>query len=534
MFRYFNAAVLLLCATACAPWNAALPIAEMRAPPHGIHEARAGSAFSAARPGSHARYAVNLKELHAADARSETASDAISQTTRSNRNQLHSADSHDQSVDAGGPGGVAAWVDKIEAATELSGDDRREVAAALAAIEDDSLRGMFVAQYLMQRTDSARSAVAAQPSRDAEPADSPASIGPEVRVADVPQEASSSREQAAARQAEANRIRNLISQELARQGLGGAAIPNGGAAAFAAGNGLPGMSQAIVPSLEATAAAMLAQEPASSVPRNAASSHFATSVSAPSSGAAVAQPDISQDWRDSLSASIARLDAQLSNPGATPDDRERLEAAKALLHAVLGDANNAVRAIESATGATRSFWTEEVIALAELHSPDGHGDGDTIKNASALSATRGLRRAARSLGQSAPLDVRSLAFASQVDGFGLYTLFNRGVYEFRGGEHVLLYVEIENFQSTPTAAEMFHTSLEARYVIFNEDQTQVAAADLGGVEDDCRNYRHDFFIPFHLEIPSSLPAGRYTLELRVTDLSAGKQGDASISFRIKP
>lgn len=404
---------------------------------------------------------------------------------------------------------VDVWMEKVETAAELNREDRESLREALEALDDDSLRGLMVAQYLMHRSTTKPTTerqITAPLELNETAAAAPAAFADDSRR----------RNEAEQRLREAERIRGIIAQELSRHGLGAAGMPQASTAS------LPTQS---TPFLETAFAATPSgafggQPPPVSGPTPAGGLAPAAIADAAPRGAT---------WQEALTHAIAKLDAELQRPELTSPERLQLESRRALLHSAAGRAHEAVRSLQSSDDAKHAFWTQEVIALADLI------EASDDENPQALtSAVRDLRRAAQSLGESAPLDVRSLAFATKAHGFGAYDLYNDGVNEFAGGEWVLLYAEIENYQSTPTAAGTFRTSLEANYRIFDEDGRQIEEQDLDQpIEDYCRNYRKDFFIPFHVQIPSTLATGRYQLELRVTDLLAEKQGASTISFRVQ-
>lgn len=140
-----------------------------------------------------------------------------------------------------------------------------------------------------------------------------------------------------------------------------------------------------------------------------------------------------------------------------------------------------------------------------------------------------LRSAAESLGKSANLEVRNLAFCTEVTSFGVYKPFTK--YEFKPGEETLLYAELEHFESTPTERG-FHTSLRSSYEIFDARGARVDEHDFAITEEFCRNPRRDFFIRYFVYMPKQIEPGTYTLQLTIEDLQSEKIGRGQIQFTI--
>jgi hypothetical protein len=131
---------------------------------------------------------------------------------------------------------------------------------------------------------------------------------------------------------------------------------------------------------------------------------------------------------------------------------------------------------------------------------------------------------------SAPLVVRNIAFCSEVRSYGCTKRFEK--YEFETNQEVLLYAELENFVSEPTA-NGYRTALGSRYRIVDGRGRQVLEHAFAGTEEYCQNPRRDFFISYHVRLPKSVSPGKYALQLSIEDLTSHKSGAASIEFDMK-
>jgi hypothetical protein len=128
------------------------------------------------------------------------------------------------------------------------------------------------------------------------------------------------------------------------------------------------------------------------------------------------------------------------------------------------------------------------------------------------------------------LALRNLTFCTEVLSYGRTKPFDKR--EFLPDQEALLYAEVENFASEPTAAG-YHTSLRSGCRIFDARGTQVVNRDFAATEDYCQSPRRDFFIAYRLRLPRQISPGRYTLRLAIEDLKCRKTGEASIEFAVK-
>jgi hypothetical protein len=128
------------------------------------------------------------------------------------------------------------------------------------------------------------------------------------------------------------------------------------------------------------------------------------------------------------------------------------------------------------------------------------------------------------------LGVCNLAFCTEVRSFGAVRKIDKC--EFDPGQEVLLYAEVENFASTPTS-KGHHTSLKSSYQILDADGRQVAGNGFAVADDYCANPRHDFFLAYHLHLPSQLQLGKHVLAISIEDLQSHRTGQATVEFDVK-
>ncbi len=230
-----------------------------------------------------------------------------------------------------------------------------------------------------------------------------------------------------------------------------------------------------------------------------------------------------EDWRTHLAAAIESLEADLKRePSQSRADQARLR----LLWTVAGDKEAALRPMRELTAAEQDYWNEQIYALGTLL--DDAKQHSARRRATEASAH--LKQASTKLGESASLVVRNLAFCTEVKGFGIYSNFDRD--EFKPGQEVLLYAELENFVALETD-KGYHTSLRGSYQIFDSKGNRVAEKDFAAKEEYCQNRRRDFFVPYFLWLPKTINDGTYTLKLHIEDVHRQETAEGSIDFTVK-
>lgn len=260
------------------------------------------------------------------------------------------------------------------------------------------------------------------------------------------------------------------------------------------------------------AAAPLQQR--ASPPRNASEIAHASAGIVTSGGATL-------DWKEALSNAVASLESALE--AETAADDVALALRLRLLYLAAGRREEALRPVTGLAPAEQEFWNNELYALSELVGPRTDGAQR------AAVALPHHRHAALALAEMAPLRVQNLAFCREVASYGVYTRYPQD--RFQPGEEVLLYAELENFQTRSTP-KGWHTSFRARYQILDASGRRVAHADLPRTEEYCAHPRRDYFVCYFVTIPARIYDGQYTLELSVEDALQNELATSSIEFAV--
>lgn len=229
-------------------------------------------------------------------------------------------------------------------------------------------------------------------------------------------------------------------------------------------------------------------------------------------------------WQGHVEAAIEALRRQHRGQEGAAENPEE-EARLRLLYLLAGRREEACRPISSLDPKMQEFWSQEMFGLATLMSDDWIAD----RSNRLVESKRCLGEALMRLGESATLFVRNLAFVTEVQSYGCYTPF--AAYEFSPGQKVLLYAEVDNYESRETARG-HHTSLRSSYEIFDSRRQKIAEHQFETNEEYCRNPRRDFFTVCEFAIPEQLTPGKYELRLTVADLNGDKSGQSSITFHV--
>lgn len=237
------------------------------------------------------------------------------------------------------------------------------------------------------------------------------------------------------------------------------------------------------------------------------------------------EPESSGDGRSPLREAIRSLESDVA--GVPKSDREFTEHARLrMLYLLAGQRDEALRPIPSMAPAMQEFWSEQLYGLATLMECELTSESSRRK----AEAKQHLDTATAKLGESCPLVVRNLAFATDIQSFGTYKPFEK--YEFAPGQTVLLYAEVENFKSADTA-KGFHTATRSSYQIFDASGKRVAEHEFSPSEEHCRQPRRDFFIGYEFSLPKRIYPGKHVLQLTVADLNSQKIGQSMIEFTIE-
>lgn len=278
---------------------------------------------------------------------------------------------------------------------------------------------------------------------------------------------------------------------------------------------------------EQVAATPAAPAGASELKASAKESAAATAnqaVDSPIKQVSYEEPIAPGDYDSQLSEAIKALEVQTREPSQAPEAVAR-QAKLRMLYLVAGRRDDALRPISGASTAQQEYWSKQLYALStyldsQRISDDGRRAAETVSH---------LTHAAASLSELGPLVVKNLSFCTEVSSYGVYKRTDHN--EFKPGQQILLYAEVEHFKSEETR-EGFHTALQSSYQILDSQGRRVAHDDFALTEEHCQNRRRDYFVRYFLTLPTQIYEGQYTLELTVEDTLGRKIGQSTIQFGV--
>jgi len=213
-------------------------------------------------------------------------------------------------------------------------------------------------------------------------------------------------------------------------------------------------------------------------------------------------------------------------PGESEADRSGRLIKLRHLMVLSGDPDAAVKQIEGLAEAEQEYLRHQLLGLWTMIDPQGH----PVPSRRFTTALPQIREAAKfAAAATDSLDVRSLAFCTEIESYGQIKTFSGN--RFEAGQQVILYCEIENFTVNKTE-QGFETNLQGSYDIYNADNEKVVSQLLPADNQVSANYLRDYFIAYQMHLPQQLSGGTYRLQLTMEDVSGKKYGQASIPFEI--
>lgn len=238
------------------------------------------------------------------------------------------------------------------------------------------------------------------------------------------------------------------------------------------------------------------------------------------------------DWSADLEQLIARLEQEVtqSSPGTDVDAQNehlRKQVHLRLLYMIAQRQEEAMTAIPGTDSNQQEYWQQMVWAMS--NSLDTNRYPEAMERAA--QTVPPLSAALRQIREQSALSIKNMTFCRKISYFGNYERFPRN--DFTAGHEVLLYTEIENFVSSPTAEGEYRTSLKSLIEIADAQGKIVWTKGFPSTEDFCRNPRRDYFHNYQFYIPEDLSTGTYTLKLTIIDELSKKQASNSLNFVLK-
>jgi hypothetical protein len=178
----------------------------------------------------------------------------------------------------------------------------------------------------------------------------------------------------------------------------------------------------------------------------------------------------------------------------------------------------------------REILTALMDGLSNFRSVVSHDDNLLLVN-----KIKPLSEMTDRLAAQAELSLPTVALCSEVKSYGVYTPVqsNRFI-AGRTNNQVIVYAEVQNFQSQMTTDSQWQTRLSEEMVLYTDAGLPVWPSNVTPqtVVDLCRERRHDFFIGKLITLPANLTIGRYLLKVTVTDQLANHVAEATTPIEV--
>ena len=255
------------------------------------------------------------------------------------------------------------------------------------------------------------------------------------------------------------------------------------------------------------------------------SSNALTPNTASNAGGEKAVAVTQAEWQSHLAEAIRSMESA-STPGSSSEKDIALQARLRMLYLLAGRREDAMRPLPSAPRATQDYWSSQIYGLSTWM--DSERTPDPARRAA--ETKRILGEAVKQLGDSAPLTVRNLTFCTAVQYYGSFDAVKSA--EFKPGQKVLLYAEVENFSTEPSP-KGFHTAVKFNWQILDSRGNRMGDYASAASEDHSLTPKHEFFLTKWFYLPDSMPGGRYTLQFTVEDVLGHKVGQSSIELTVR-
>ncbi len=230
-------------------------------------------------------------------------------------------------------------------------------------------------------------------------------------------------------------------------------------------------------------------------------------------------------WQSRLAQTVDLVQEQLKLQNIDSDTRTSLEVNLRLLDVLSRQMGDLVDSQQQFSASENQYWQDQLEAITSMLKVADPVDGranELLRHHTAHETLTHLRNAVAHLESLANLRVVAGEFCTEVSGYGQFNPFAYSV--FPVGQKVLVYCEVENFNSTPQDSETgvsYLTRLRGSYAIYNSSGHAVQQAEFPTLEDVARKRRRDFYMHLPITI-GNLDAGKYELHLLIEDLGGNK------------
>ena len=218
----------------------------------------------------------------------------------------------------------------------------------------------------------------------------------------------------------------------------------------------------------------------------------------------------SGNWHDELQKIVTLASAEAGQTSVGTTDSEKLKYAEKqvqlrMLYLLAGQPARSLEPISGLDAADQEFWQQVFWGVSNYFDKTAMADPSDR----ATQTVTQLRTAVHRLQEKSKLELRNVAFCQKIVNYGNYERVKRD--EFTPGQLVLVYAEVENFNSQPTTDGPYRTILKSTIEIFDSHGQSVQSMPFPPTDDLCANPRRDYYNSYEFAIPQRIGLGPHTL-----------------------
>lgn len=227
-----------------------------------------------------------------------------------------------------------------------------------------------------------------------------------------------------------------------------------------------------------------------------------------------------------LEAELAAWPQKISGEADRAAEWRQKQTDLRLLYMIAGKSAESVRIIESLPEEEQEFWQSLMMSMNSYR--DSSDDVDRTEQLT--ESLRHLRTASKKLQPLSRLTIQRSMLCDRIDGFGNVVAFPAS--NFEPGQRVLVYTELQNFQSELTEDGKYRSEFAARIEFMREGDDEVLEKiQVLQIEDLCDVERTDYFQSFELTLPAL--EGRYHMRILLRDYFSQQVAESSLQFSVR-
>ena len=227
-----------------------------------------------------------------------------------------------------------------------------------------------------------------------------------------------------------------------------------------------------------------------------------------------------------LEAELAAWPQTMSNEADRAPEWRQKQTDLRLLYMIAGKSAESVRIIESLPEAEQEYWQSLMMSMNSYR--DSSEDVDRTEQLT--ESLRHLRTASKKLQPLSRLTIQRSMLCDRIDGFGNVVAFPTS--NFEPGQRVLVYTELQNFQSELTDDGKYRSEFAARIEFMREGDDEVLEKiQVLQIEDLCDVERTDYFQSFELTLPAL--EGKYRMRILLRDYLSQQVAESSLEFSVR-